>query len=213
MPPRPGQRVVQEAFVPGDVDEADLEVVARQMREAQVDRDAALLLLAPAIAVDTGQRLDQRRLAVVDMAGSADDGVAHQLDSARTSRAIRLMVPPSVWPEKRASISFMIGPIGRRPGEPLGGDELAQRRPDDVFVQLGRHVVGQDLGLAPLLRRQLGTTALLVLLGRLLALLDRLAHELHEPGLVELAADGDLLVLHRAQQQPQRRHAVLVARF
>ena len=47
---------------------ADLEV-----GEAQVDRDAARLLLGQAVGVDAGQRAHQRRLAVVDVARGADD--------------------------------------------------------------------------------------------------------------------------------------------
>ena len=72
-----GERVVQEPFVAGDVDEADLEVAALEVGEAEVDRDPARLLLGPAVAVDAGQRLDQRGLAVVDVSGRADDDPAH----------------------------------------------------------------------------------------------------------------------------------------
>ena len=45
----------------------------RQIGEAEVDRDAARLLLLQAVGVDAGQRAHQRGLAVVDVAGGADD--------------------------------------------------------------------------------------------------------------------------------------------
>ena len=41
--------------------------------EAEIDGDAARLLLLQAVGIDAGQRLHQRRLAVVDMARGADD--------------------------------------------------------------------------------------------------------------------------------------------
>ena len=50
------------------------------MREAQVDGDAAPLLFLQAVRVDARERLHQRGLAVIDMAGRADDDMLH--DSA-----------------------------------------------------------------------------------------------------------------------------------
>ena len=47
------------------------------MGEAEVDGDAAALLFFQAVGVDAGQRFDQRGLAVVDVAGGADDDVLH----------------------------------------------------------------------------------------------------------------------------------------
>ena len=44
--------------------------------EADVDGDAAGLFFGQAVAVDAGQGLDQRGLAVVDVAGGAEDQVA-----------------------------------------------------------------------------------------------------------------------------------------
>ena len=46
---------------------------ARQIGEAEIDRDAARLLLLQAVGIDAGQRAHERGLAVVDMAGGADD--------------------------------------------------------------------------------------------------------------------------------------------
>ena len=45
----------------------------RQIGKAEIDRDAARLLFLQPVAVDAGQRFDQRRLAVIDVAGRADD--------------------------------------------------------------------------------------------------------------------------------------------
>ena len=73
---QPRQRVVHEALVTGHVDEAELDVALDQMREPDVDGDAADALLLPAIAVDAGERLDQRGLAVVDVPRGADHDAA-----------------------------------------------------------------------------------------------------------------------------------------
>ena len=76
-----GQHVLDEALVAGNVDDLDGEAVRLlEEREAEVDRDAARLLLGQAVGVDAGQRLHERGLAVVDVPGGADDdvrGVAH----------------------------------------------------------------------------------------------------------------------------------------
>ena len=47
--------------------------VGLAVREAEIDRDAALLFFGQAIGVDAGQRFDERRLAVIDMTGRGDD--------------------------------------------------------------------------------------------------------------------------------------------
>src|SRR3989454_5879909 len=72
-PSRSGQHVLDERLVARDVHHARLHGVGeRQGCEPQVDRDAAPLLLLPAVGVDPGQRLDERCLAVVDVPGRAD---------------------------------------------------------------------------------------------------------------------------------------------
>ncbi len=48
------------------------------MREAEVERDAAPLLLLEAVAVDAGERANERGLAVIDMAGGADEKRSHR---------------------------------------------------------------------------------------------------------------------------------------
>src|SRR5207244_1970717 len=55
----PGEHVLDEALVPGHVNDA--QAVGRKVEdgEADVDGDAALLLLGEAVAVDAGEGLDQ----------------------------------------------------------------------------------------------------------------------------------------------------------
>ena len=72
---RAGEHVADEALVPRHVDDAGGAPVAEiEVRESEIDRDAALALLLQPVGVDAGERLDQRRLAVVDVAGGAEDG-------------------------------------------------------------------------------------------------------------------------------------------
>ena len=71
-----GEHVLDEALVAGHVDDAEAEVAEVEGGEADVDGDAAGLLLGQAVAVDAGEGLDERGLAVVDVAGGAEDQVA-----------------------------------------------------------------------------------------------------------------------------------------
>ena len=66
-----------QAPVTGDVHDAGVQAAQIERREAELDRDAALLLLGEAIGVDAGQRAHQGRLAVVDVAGGAYDEATH----------------------------------------------------------------------------------------------------------------------------------------
>jgi hypothetical protein len=69
-----GEHGVHEPLVAGDVDEADARTFGRiEEGIAQLDADAALLLLGQAVGVHARERLHERRLAVVDVAGGADD--------------------------------------------------------------------------------------------------------------------------------------------
>ncbi|MDR6357840.1 hypothetical protein Q3H58_004511 [Pseudomonas psychrotolerans] len=70
----PGQHVVHETLVSGHVDETGQLAIAQvSVDVAQVDGDAARLLFPAPITGNTGQGLDQRGLAMVDVAGGADD--------------------------------------------------------------------------------------------------------------------------------------------
>ena len=81
-PLRAGQHVADEPLVAGHVDDAG-PFAARQVQvsEAQVDGDAAFFLFFEPVGVLPGQGLEQRGLAVVDVAGRPDD-VRHGEGSA-----------------------------------------------------------------------------------------------------------------------------------
>ncbi len=72
--PTPGQHVADEADVAGHVHERQLPP-RRQRRpgEAEVDGETPGLFLGEAVRVDAGEGEDQRRLAVIDVAGGGDD--------------------------------------------------------------------------------------------------------------------------------------------
>jgi hypothetical protein len=71
------QHVADETLVSRDVDEGDADAVPLRVCESQVDRDATALLLGQSVRVDARQRLDQRGLPVVDVAGRADEKTIH----------------------------------------------------------------------------------------------------------------------------------------
>jgi hypothetical protein len=76
-----GGHRLHEALVARDVDHSGHRSVRQgEVGEPELERDAPPLLLRKAVGVDPGERLDQRRLAVVDVAGGADD---HARDRAR----------------------------------------------------------------------------------------------------------------------------------
>lgn len=64
-----GQHILDEALMPGDIDKAKI----AEVREAQVDGNAAALFLFETIGINAGECADQRRLAVVDVSGGAHD--------------------------------------------------------------------------------------------------------------------------------------------
>ena len=76
------QHVAHEALVPGHIDEPEPQSVAAghgqfKIGKADVDGDAAPLFFLKPVGVNAGERLDQRGLAVVDVAGGADDDGLH----------------------------------------------------------------------------------------------------------------------------------------
>jgi hypothetical protein len=73
--------------MPGHIDEAEALAGGQSgVRVTQIERDAARLLFRQAVCIHAGERLDQRRLAVVDMACRADD---HGRREARGASARR----------------------------------------------------------------------------------------------------------------------------
>src|SRR5690606_3058705 len=77
----PGQHVLDEPLMTGNVHERDL-ALGWQGRpdESEVDGQTASLLLVPAIGVPLGDDSEEGRLAVIHVAGGADD--AHLADRA-----------------------------------------------------------------------------------------------------------------------------------
>src|SRR5271155_1994054 len=70
------QHVADKPFMPWHIDHACASAIRQtEPSEAEVNRDAAILLFLKAVSVLTGERLDQRGLAMVDMAGCADNRV------------------------------------------------------------------------------------------------------------------------------------------
>ena len=83
----PGQHVADEALVSGHVHDARLGAVRQlQVREPQVDGDAALLFLLEAVRVRSGEGLDEARLPVVDVSRGSDD-VGHGVPGKARVRA------------------------------------------------------------------------------------------------------------------------------
>ena len=74
MPVAPATIVRTKRSWPGHVDEREPPSVRQiERRVAELDRDAARLLLGQPVRVLAGQRAHERRLPVVDVTRSADD--------------------------------------------------------------------------------------------------------------------------------------------
>ena len=90
-----GDHRAQEALVAGNVDHAGgADPGQIEVRVPGFQRDAAALLLGQPIGVDPGERLHQRRLAVIDVAGGADDD-AERASRRATHRPTPLPAPAS----------------------------------------------------------------------------------------------------------------------
>src|SRR5262249_12327165 len=75
---RTGEHVLDEAFMPWNIDDAEPVAIEFEGGEADVDGDAARLFFRQTVTVDAGQGLDERRLAMIDMAcGSKDKITRH----------------------------------------------------------------------------------------------------------------------------------------
>ena len=94
MPGGAGHHRAHEPFVPGHVDDREAQAAVEiERREAQLDGDAARLLLGQAIGIDAGQRAHEPGLAVVDVAGGAEhesgDFARLRLTARTASRRLR----------------------------------------------------------------------------------------------------------------------------
>jgi len=73
-----GEHVFHKPLVAWYVNEADKQAVTKiEVSESQVDGDSAPLFLFQTIGIGPGQRPNQRRFAVIDMARRSDDNVLH----------------------------------------------------------------------------------------------------------------------------------------
>jgi hypothetical protein len=73
------EHVANEALVAWYVDEGEDGFLLGGMGKAEVDRDAALFLLAQTVGIGAGQGKDQRALPVIDVTGGTDDDVLRQI--------------------------------------------------------------------------------------------------------------------------------------
>ncbi len=97
----PGEHVLDEPLVARHVDEGQRDVIRPahvhvQVGEAEVDRDAALLLFLEAIRIGPGQRADEGALPMVDVPGRTDDDRGH--GRQRRLRAARSFFPGRCLP-------------------------------------------------------------------------------------------------------------------
>src|SRR5207245_10372149 len=110
-----GEHVADEPLVPGHVDDARAHAFRPvEVGEAEIDRDAALLLLLQTVGVLPGERADERRLAVVDVPRRPDDEGHLQPSSTASS-----------WASKTARRSRRKRPSWTRP---ITGGRAARKR-------------------------------------------------------------------------------------
>src|SRR5262245_26193798 len=69
------QHVADKTFVARNIHETELDSVFFKKCESEIDGDPAALLFFQAVGMRTGQSFDQRRLAVIDVTGGADNDV------------------------------------------------------------------------------------------------------------------------------------------
>ena len=94
MPPAPASMFRTNRSWPGTSTNATCDVADGRVREPEVDRDAARLFFLQPIGIGAGQRLDERALAVIDVAGRADDERSHGSAGSPLPRACA----PAPWP-------------------------------------------------------------------------------------------------------------------
>ncbi len=79
--------MANEAFMPRNIHKTDrLPATHIEGCKSQFDGDAPLLFLQQAVSLDTGEGTYQRRLAMVNMPGGADDAVVHGQAEAAQER-------------------------------------------------------------------------------------------------------------------------------
>ena len=109
---RAGHHRAHEALVAGYVDERQPAAVGEiERRIAEVDRDAACLLLGQPVRVLAGERLHERRLAVIDVTRRADS--QRHRASIRPSSTRTGSKPPSASSVRHCA-SFRSRPAGER---------------------------------------------------------------------------------------------------
>jgi hypothetical protein len=67
------QHVFDEAFVAGNVDETDFEIVELEIRETEIDRNATTLFFGKAIRICPCKSAYERAFSVIYVAGRAND--------------------------------------------------------------------------------------------------------------------------------------------
>ena len=75
---RASQHVFHKALVTRNIDETKVNAVFFEEGEPEIDGDAASLFFFEAIGVGASESFDERRLAVIDMTGRADDNALAQ---------------------------------------------------------------------------------------------------------------------------------------
>jgi hypothetical protein len=75
---RARKHVLDKPLMAGHIDKADTLTASKgEMREAEIDRNAACLFLGQAVGINACQGTDQRSLPMVDMARGSDDKPTH----------------------------------------------------------------------------------------------------------------------------------------
>ncbi len=92
MPPTPASMFLMSPSWPGtSTMPSRLPFGKVEGREPEVEGDAALFFLLETVRVSAGEGLDEARFPVVDMSGSAEDDVFHEMDKIQiASRSHRI---------------------------------------------------------------------------------------------------------------------------
>ncbi len=113
-PGRPGHHRPHEALVARHVDDRDVPSGGQhEGREPELDRHAAGLLLGEAVGVDAGQRVHERRLAVVDVAGRPERE-SSVFSAQRTPRQRAFSSVGAGWPGATTAMPAAWAPFASR---------------------------------------------------------------------------------------------------